>query len=1049
MNDEAQGIKSILHERERLDRILKEKFVKRRTIFFSDVAGYTQYMDTRGDINGRAWIQRHHDIVLPAISDHGGEVLDIMGDGVMASFESTLSAVKSAIAVQMRLEEHNRKTPAADWIRVRIGIHAGQILAETGHVAGDVVNVASRIQNQAQPGEILVSKQVYEEVCGSEDILCRFHKTVQLKGKPDPFELYRIAWRDELSGLEPGLKVRAPSEPDQMADETPPSVFHLEVAREGNRIKLSAHEQTASEASTIRHYEEIQASIEWVTKRSQEMAELLNRANRSGRLSRELITKLRELGQRFSDELFTPRIKEKIAVSQADHFTLHVDDRLVHFPWELLHDGRQFLCQRFSMGRLVKTQQSFLPAKVRPLERPLKVLILADPKGDLKGAYQEGTLLRDLLDRESDLFNVTLRSENLKPDWIKEKIRNFDMVHFAGHAEYDPNHPSEKGWRLSSGILRPDDIMKMAGTAAMPALVFSNGCQSARTEEWSIKDRFHEEIFGLANAFLLSGVKHYLGTFWEILDEPSRRFALEFYGSLIAGKTIGSALREARIEVIKAYGEETIVWASYVLYGDPVFNYMGQIRESKATPKGESVSKRHHTTRTRTHEEIIEFGKKEPPKAKRKRWALIGVALLLALSAGLFGYSRISENRARQLRTEAMTYYRGGDFDRALAACETMDRKGKGLGLSALIRGNILLRQGRLDDAKRIYQAGLDLDDTEAGLKSEMLNGLGRIASIQKDPDAALALYRKASDLAPKNSGPLLSQAMLLGEKGRYDDALKLLETSQDLAPDDLSIKALLKETRETVRNLHEKERQDRIDRLVKELIEGAPSASKPTESGDKWTSRPLTLWLMDIETKGYSLQEGEAQLLGGALSERLTAGHRMHLVERAILPALLEELKIGSSRLSDPSTALSLGRLMAARVILAGRLTFSGSQGQVALRLIDTETGTIKGSFTESFGLSVPASALAEKLSAEILEEMRKIYPLRGKVTDVTGNKVRLNIGQVVGVKEGDLFRVEATETFLKVIQTDEGTSVAEIVKGDTIPEKDHRVERVKPSSS
>ncbi len=181
---------------------------------------------------------------------------------------------------------------------------------------------------------------------------------------------------------------------------------------------------------------------------------------------------------------------------------------------------------------------------------------------------------------------------------------------------------------------------------------------------------------------------------------------------------------------------------------------------------------------------------------------------------------------------------------------------------------------------------------------------------------------------------------------------------------------------------------------------------------GDGWTSTPLTLWLMDIETHGYAFQEGEAKLLAGALSERLTTANRMHLVERAILPALLEELKLGSSRLSDPATALSLGRLMAARLILAGRLSFSGPQGQVALRLIETESGTIKASLTESFGLSMPASALAEKLSSDLLEQMAKVYPLRGKVMDVQGNRVRLNIGQTVGVKEGDLFRLESSET-------------------------------------
>jgi hypothetical protein len=264
-----------------------------------------------------------------------------------------------------------------------------------------------------------------------------------------------------------------------------------------------------------------------------------------------------------------------------------------------------------------------------------------------------------------------------------------------------------------------------------------------------------------------------------------------------------------------------------------------------------------------------------------------------------------------------------------------------------------------------------------------------------------------------------------------------------------LSVKALFKETRETVRNLHEKERQDRIDRLVKELIESGSSGSAQAASGDGWTSTPLTLWLMDFETQGYGFQEGEARLLGGALSMRLTAASRMHLVERAILPALLEELKIGSSRLTDSATALSLGRLMAARLILAGRLSFSGPQGQVALRLIETESGTIKASITEPFGVSMPASALAEKLSSDLIQQIGEAYPLRGKISEVDGNKVRLNIGQKVGVKEGDLFRLESSETIIKVVRTERDVSLGKIVKGDTIPEKGNRLEQAKQPSS
>ena len=62
----------------------------------------------------------------------------------------------------------------------------------------------------------------------------------------------------------------------------------------------------------------------------------------------------------------------------------------------------------------------------------------------------------------------------------------------------------------------------------------------------------------LANVFLLAGVRHYVGTFWEILDKPSSRFALEFYKNLLSGMSTGEAMRLARLVLIEEYGEETL-----------------------------------------------------------------------------------------------------------------------------------------------------------------------------------------------------------------------------------------------------------------------------------------------------------------------------------------------------------------------------------------------------------------------------------------------------------------------------------------------------------
>ena len=146
---ESGGIAEILRERERLDRELQKKFKREVTILFTDICGYTKYMETRGDISGRAMLQKHNDIVFPLVEKHEGVVIKTIGDAVMATFSTPLAGVKASIAIQNGLYEYNRKVQAADRIHVRIGINKGEALMDEADVFGDAVNVASRIQSQA------------------------------------------------------------------------------------------------------------------------------------------------------------------------------------------------------------------------------------------------------------------------------------------------------------------------------------------------------------------------------------------------------------------------------------------------------------------------------------------------------------------------------------------------------------------------------------------------------------------------------------------------------------------------------------------------------------------------------------------------------------------------------------------------------------------------------------------------------------------------------------------------------------------------------------
>jgi len=1028
VKDKASNIEEILREKDRLDQIIKERFKRQVTVLFTDICGYTQYMDTRGDIIGRGMLQKHNDIVLPLIEKNEGVVIKTIGDAVMATFLTPLAAVKASIDIQNGLYEHNLKAETADRIHVKIGINTGEALMDEADVFGDAVNVASRIQSQAGKDQILISRSVYEQVGGSEDVLCRLHGTAKVKGKAEPLELYRVVWQDEDIVVSAEPRVRAREVAAEKEVEPPLKVLHLEITREEDSLKISAFDKSAGEVRTIRHYEEIPAPIEKLGVRCSEIVETLNKVNRRGRMTREVLVKLREIGQTFYDELFTLAVKEKVKETKAEHLSLYLDDQLVHVPWELLNDGQQFLCQRFNMGRLVKTRQTILGSKTRLLARPLKMLILADPEGDLKGAYQEGTQIRDYMDRYKDLINVSLRSDNITPDFIREKIRYFDLIHFAGHADYNQKNPGESGWRLTGGNLKAQEITKMAGTATMPALIFSNACQSARTAEWTLNENFQNEIFGLANAFLLSGVKHYVGTFWEILDEPSSRFASEFYKQLFSGMTVGEAMRLARGALIKEYGEETIVWAGYLLYGDPTFNYMDQIKvsETKDLPSPPPQPE----AKVRAREEVIDFAEGEVPK---KKWTWLGSAagILVLVAVLLFGYPGFLREGTEKYQRAALTYYNEGNFEEALNACKILEDKSPKIRLAYLIRGNIFLRRGKLDSAEAAYQKGLQASKGTDFQKAEAFIGLGRIASIRKKSDLALGYYRQATGLAPESSQGYLSQALLLDNKGNYKEALDLLGKAQKLAPKDTGIAAITNETRKKVALAQDQEKQERIDRLVKELLESMKLPSRALTS-DGWTSFPLTMWLMDFKTQGYSIQEGEERLLVSGITNQLIQHSRVQVVERALLDKLLGELKLGTSKLIDRNTALSLGKIMAARLILPGKLIYSGPQTQVSMRLIETETGRITAAVNESFGSAVPASILTERLSKKLLEKLKKLYPLRGKISEVKGDEIRLNIGQKVGVKVGQQFKVKDTDWILEIVSVQSEVSTAKAKKGE-----------------
>jgi class 3 adenylate cyclase len=163
------------------------------TIVFTDVERNTEILQRLGDAAWRDLLRDHERITRDLLQQHAGAEIKTIGDAFMASFGSATKAVACAIALQRAFAARNEK--AAEPIRVRVGLNAGEPIAEAGDLFGTSVTMASRIAASAAGGEIVAANVVRELVAGKGFLFADRGDTV-LRGFEDPVRLYEVRWRD-------------------------------------------------------------------------------------------------------------------------------------------------------------------------------------------------------------------------------------------------------------------------------------------------------------------------------------------------------------------------------------------------------------------------------------------------------------------------------------------------------------------------------------------------------------------------------------------------------------------------------------------------------------------------------------------------------------------------------------------------------------------------------------------------------------------------------------------------------------------------------------
>jgi len=309
---------------------------------------------------------------------------------------------------------------------------------------------------------------------------------------------------------------------------------------------------------------------------------------------------LAELGQQLFD-MVLPKLVRSDLRQQGLFVELGTDEELLHLPWEVMHDGTGFICLKHYVGRYVNLRRT-PELQARAMPEPgssiddLAVLVVAvpDPKP------QDGQAFEQLpsVEREMEAILATLGGLGVQPrvlagrDATRMRVLralrdNYHIIHFSGHAAFDPNDPNRSSIVLDDAKLSVASLTSaLAEQTAVLCVV--NACETTRSgggtrpagpsgaggaaagdddEQLTWRDQYN--LYGLARAFLENGA-YVLGSRWKIPDDAAQLFAETFYGSFLGqGHPIGRAITEARAAVHAKAAPTDFSWASYVYYGDP------------------------------------------------------------------------------------------------------------------------------------------------------------------------------------------------------------------------------------------------------------------------------------------------------------------------------------------------------------------------------------------------------------------------------------------------------------------------------------------------
>lgn len=290
------------------------------------------------------------------------------------------------------------------------------------------------------------------------------------------------------------------------------------------------------------------------------------------------LTELKRFGADLAELVLHPQLRELLGRMKDTELVVVHDADTSRVPWEALSFGSRSPAIEKGMSRRYAASELSLArfSEQRREQRELAVLLIGNPTDDLPGAELERERIEALLHSRAGIRLEVVAGRAASRARVLGEFQSgrFDVVHYAGHAFFDPASPGRSGLVCSDGDLTGEDLESLA---RLPSLVVANACESGRVRLRAAQHRRGSGLrasaalagrVGLAEALLRGGVANFIGTYWPVGDAAALAFAEVFYARLLANDALGAAVLAARRKVRDLRSPD---WADYIHYGDPDF----------------------------------------------------------------------------------------------------------------------------------------------------------------------------------------------------------------------------------------------------------------------------------------------------------------------------------------------------------------------------------------------------------------------------------------------------------------------------------------------